>query len=99
MTVADTPGAGERQPLLPPPEPVSDQDIHDEENPENLASETAKDIDEPKRKRSWWAILWYTILAGLGIFLTVIFIKGFIEADDVDVSYTTCRYRVYHTQW
>jgi hypothetical protein len=58
----------------------------DEENPENLARAPSKDIDDPKPKRSWWTILWYTVLLGLGIFFTVLFIKGFIEADDVDVS-------------
>lgn len=77
--------AGERQPLLPPAALVSDQEVHDEENPADLAREPTKDIEEPKRKRSWWSIFWYTILAGFGVFFTALFIKGFIEADDVDV--------------
>ena len=71
---------------MPPAALVSDQEVHDEENPENLAREPVKDVEERKRKRSWWTILWYTVLTGLGIFFAVIFIKGFIEADDVDVS-------------
>ena len=88
MSAVNTPGAGERQPLLPPAALVSDQELHDEENPENLAREPSKDVEDRQRKRSWWTYLWYTILAGLLIFFTVLFIKGFIEADDVDVSLT-----------
>lgn len=78
--------ADERQPLLPPAALVSDQELHDEENPANLAREPAEDVEETKKKRSWWTILWYTVLGALGIFFAVLFIKGFIDADDVNVS-------------
>lgn len=77
--------AGERQPLLPPTALVSDQEVHDEENPGNLAREPTKDVEEPRKKRSWWKVFWYTVLGGFGIFFAVLFIKGFIEADDVHV--------------
>ncbi|GJE99970.1 hypothetical protein PsYK624_162470 [Phanerochaete sordida] len=76
--------ADERQPLLPPAALVSDQELHDEENPANLAREPAEDVEETKTKRSWWTILWYTVLGALGIFFAVLFIKGFIDADDVN---------------
>ena len=39
----------------------------------------------PGAKRSWWAIGWYTVLAAASILLLVLFIKGFIDADDVEV--------------
>ena len=71
--------ANERQPLLPPAAVASDQEIEGTEVP-------VKDDVPPKEKRSWWTIMWYTVLAALGIFFTVLFIKGFIEADDVNVS-------------
>lgn len=83
MSAVDTVGNDERQPLLPPTVLVNDQEVHDEENPSNLARND--DDEEPKRKRSWWSIFWYTLLAALGVFYAVLFIKGFIEARDVNV--------------
>ena len=40
----------------------------------------------PKEKRTWWTIGWYTVFAILGVFVAAVFVKGFIDADDVDVS-------------
>ena len=77
------PAIDERQPLLPPAALASDVEVpgHDEENPV-----VAQQLQEsPKQKRSWWTIGWYTVLAAFGIFFTVLFIKGFIDADDVEV--------------
>ncbi len=71
----------ERQPLLSPAPLVTGEDVeHDEENIEVPVAE-----DVPK-KRSWWSIGWYTLLTVFGILFAVIFIKGFIDADDVEVS-------------
>lgn len=69
--------ATERQPLLPPTALVSDQEIQDGEN-------LVKD-DVPPKKKSWWTIAWYIVLAAAGIFFAALFIKGFIDADDVNV--------------
>ena len=44
-----------------------------------------QEVEEVKEKRSWWSIAWYTVLWGLGTFFAVLFIKGFIDADDVEV--------------
>ena len=70
--------ANERQPLLPSAAVDKDQEIEGSEIP-------AKDDVLPK-ERSWSTIIWYTVLTALGIFFAVLFIKGFIEADDVNVS-------------
>lgn len=40
----------------------------------------------PEKKRSWWTIGWYAVFTVLGAVLLALFIKGFIEADDVEVS-------------
>lgn len=76
--------ADERQPLLPPAalldEPVLA--IHDEENP--LVEQDAE-IPPEKGQRSWWTIAWYTLFTVVGILLLALFIKGFIDADDVEV--------------
>ncbi|KAF9817900.1 hypothetical protein IEO21_03094 [Rhodonia placenta] len=64
-----SPAIDERQPLL-----TADPD-YDAENPV---------ADEPIKKRSWWAIGWYTVLTLLGGFALGLFIKGFIDADDVE---------------
>lgn len=73
--------ASERQPLLPPTALVSDQEIQDGEN-------LVKD-DVPPKKKSWWGIAGYIALAVVVIFFTALFIKGFIDADDVNVSPAT----------
>jgi len=73
----------ERQPLLPPAAIASESElpVHDEESPQ---VEEEAEITTAKQKRSWWTIGWYSLLTGLGIFFAVLFIKGFIEADDVE---------------
>lgn len=70
----------ERQPLLPPAALVSDPELpqHDEENP--LVQQ-----DDPKQTRSWWTVAWYTILTAICTFFLALFIKAFIDADDVEV--------------
>lgn len=62
----------ERQPLL-----VANE--YDAENP------APEDI-LPAKKRSWWTIGWYSTLSVLGVIAVVLFIKGFIDADDVEVG-------------
>lgn len=78
MTVAD-----ERQPLLPPTALVADAELpqHDEEAPAQVIEEA----EVVKTERTWWTIAWYSILTALGVFFTVLFVKGFIDADDVEV--------------
>ncbi|EIW52699.1 mitochondrial carrier [Trametes versicolor FP-101664 SS1] len=38
----------------------------------------------PEKKRSWWTIGWYAVFTVVGVVLLALFIKGFIEADDVE---------------
>ncbi|KAL4254160.1 mitochondrial carrier family protein [Abortiporus biennis] len=74
MTVETTAEvADERQPLLPPSSDV--------ENPAELAED---DSDPPKNPRSWKKIVWYSLCTILAIAGLAIFIKGFIDADDVE---------------
>lgn len=85
----------EQQPLLPPAALVSDAEIRDREHSrgheptdeENgLPADSETDVVvETKKERSWWTITWYTTLIVLGVFLVAMFIKGFIDADDVEV--------------
>ena len=51
----------------------------------------AGNADQPRdivqvQKTSVWTVIWYTILLTGGILALVFFIKGFIDAGDVDVS-------------
>lgn len=87
---------GERQPLLPPAALVNDDQIphHDEENP--IVQQDASSEELPiKQKSSWFKLVWKTLLAILGILLLVLFIKGFIDADDVEVRNTALILFVY----
>ena len=74
----------ERQPLLPPAAIASEQDV--QVNGGDPEAPATKDDVPVKEKKSWRTYLWYTILTGLGIFVAVLFIKGFIDADDANVS-------------
>ena len=62
----------------------------------NAGIEAAVDVDveaeDPikadavvQEKLSWWAIFWYALLAIAGAAILGVFIKGFIDADDVEV--------------
>lgn len=64
----------ERQPLL-----VDASNLDDDAEAAILLEDAP-----PAKKRSWWMIGWYTILTAAGILLLVLFIKGFIDADDVE---------------
>ena len=80
MSAPNTVVDSERQPLLAKP---SDDSTLVSEG-EGSGSSTPKVV--PERKRNWWLIGWYTFLTVAGVFLLALFIKGFIDADDVDVS-------------
>ncbi len=41
---------------------------------------------EIQKQRTWWTIGWYAVFTVLGVLATAVFIKGFIDSDDVDVS-------------
>lgn len=69
--------ADERQPLLVDPE-------YDAENPTGGAP--------PVKKRKWWVTGWQAILTLLGIGAIGLFIKGFIDADDVEVRIYLARH-------
>lgn len=93
----------ERQPLLPPAALESTPALNDrspsynrDEENQNEERQPAEEsaAEEVKQKRSWWSIAWYTLLTGLGIFFAVLFIKGFIDADDVEVCTS---YRQHYT--
>lgn len=81
--------ANERQPLVDPSinKPPAYVDVETQEVVDDQEIEEGVDpakIDEPE-PWSTWAIVFYAALSFLCVFLLVIFIKGFIEADDVDV--------------
>ena len=72
----------ERQPLLElsPSEVMVDGGTEVEESAQEIL---IKDVTET---RSRWTIAVYAILALSGALLLAIFIKGFIDADDVEVN-------------
>lgn len=73
----------ERQPLLG--DSTSRQASNNEEN--------AEDTDALPKKRSRKAMFLYGVLILLGCILFAFFIKGFLDADDVDVSDDAPRHR------
>lgn len=64
------PAADERQPLLAGAEGDVEEQFDDA---------------PPEKKRTWWTYGWYAVLTILGGVALGFFIKGFIDADDVEV--------------
>ena len=81
----------ERQPLLPPQRQGADNSQTAENVTATVPSDdlpTSADAAEPdiEGKPYLWTVLWYIIWIAAGILVLVFFIKGFIDAGDVDVS-------------
>ncbi len=71
----------EQSPLLP-----------QEERPEGTATSNSEDDDSPLKTEgppNPWKYAWYTFCAFLAVLILALFIKGWIEADDVDVRSST----------
>jgi hypothetical protein len=84
----------ERQPLLSPQQQSVDNSqaieyVTTTVTPDDLPVPT-DDANVPKPdlevKTYLWTVLWYITLMAAGILILVFFIKGFIDAGDVDVS-------------
>ncbi|KAI0084527.1 mitochondrial carrier [Irpex rosettiformis] len=69
----------EREPLLPSAAALTKNQV-----PSSSTLGEQDEVEEVKTNRSWWRIAWYTLLWGSGILFGVLFIKGFIDADDVE---------------
>ena len=88
-TLTDDP---ERQPLLP----STQQSVESSQTTENVTTTVTNDDPlpiyadtnkpDPEERAHLSTILWYTALVAAGILALVFFIKGFIDAGDVDVS-------------
>jgi hypothetical protein len=89
-TLTDDP---ERQPLLPPQR----QGVDDSQTAENATAtvpsddlptnaDAAKPDADVEGRTYLWTVFWYIIWTAAGILILVFFIKGFIDAGDVDVS-------------
>jgi len=83
----------ERQPLLSPQQRSVDDSqtieyVTATVTPDSDDSPTDANVTKPdlEVKTYLWTLLWYFILVVAGIFVLVFFIKGFIDAGDVDVS-------------
>ena len=48
--------------------------------------EAGESSPPPEKKRTWWTIGWYAVWTVLGVFVAAVFVKGFIDADDIEVS-------------
>ena len=70
---------GERQPLLPQ-KPTTSHHEHGQDEETGAVTEEVVEIKSSARKT-----LWYIVLSLVVIFVLVLFIKGFIDADDVEV--------------
>lgn len=97
-TVTMSTASAERQPLLPPTVLLSDAQVHerlplrDEEATTPQQPEIAAAVDGPgqdevvqAKKKTRGEIAWRIVLWVLGAFLLALFIKGFVDADDVEV--------------
>jgi hypothetical protein len=87
-TLTDDP---ERQPLLLPQQ----QGVENSQIAENVTATVPSDdlptnanVAKPdiEEKKYLWTVLWYVIWVAAGTLVLVFFIKGFIDAGDVDVS-------------
>jgi hypothetical protein len=89
----------ERQPLLPP----GQQSVESSETTGNVTTSVTNDdllpiqadASEPdgpdlERKTYLSTVLWYTVWLAVGTLTLVLFIKGFMDACDVDVSLLYC---------
>ncbi|KAI0251611.1 mitochondrial carrier [Lactifluus subvellereus] len=79
------PDDGERQPLLQGSQPTEDINISvPVADPEIPTDPDAAKPDPVEQTTYLWTVLWYIILALGGTLVLVFFIKGFIDAGDVD---------------
>lgn len=80
----------ERQPLLPPKPPTIENYTTGNVTVTAANDGLQTDVDannlDPQEKTYLWAALWYLVLVVAGAVAVAFFIKGFIEAGDVDVG-------------
>ncbi|RDX45793.1 mitochondrial carrier [Lentinus brumalis] len=62
---------------------MADRSI-DEREPLLDRAEAGESSPPPEKQRTWWTIGWYAVFTVLGVLATAVFIKGFIDSDDVD---------------
>ena len=74
--------ADERSPLLTRTEEDA-RAVREEEGA--IATEETEAAPSPEKKRTWWQFGWTVVWSALAIFVAVVFVKGFIDADDVEV--------------
>lgn len=88
-TMATEPAAAtqsEQEPLLkssPSPPLSSPPSYHDAE----IQANESLDIVEVEKKRSRWTIFWYIVGIVAAIAILAVFIKAFIDADDVEFDW------------
>jgi len=90
--MSTSPDDAERQPLLSPQQNSVDNSqtieyVTATVTPDDLPTDDAN-VAKPdlEVKTYLWTVLWYITLAAAGVLILVFFIKGFIDAGDVDVS-------------
>ena len=86
--MADRP-ADERSPLLTRTEEDA-RAVREEEGVVATDQETEA-APSPEKKRTWWQFGWTVVWSALAIFVAVVFVKGFIDADDVEVCLALAR--------
>lgn len=89
MSVADSTPAiivDERRPLLADVEqPLNAGPATGAQDDTDAGNLTKDDDAPPETKRTWWTIFWYALFTTAGVVILGVFIKGFIDADDVEV--------------
>lgn len=65
---------------------LPDEQVQEASETQPLLSHHESGLEDPPRKRSLWEIGLYFTLSVIGAVLLGFFIKGFIDADDVDVG-------------
>lgn len=84
MSAQITASSDEEQPLLHSSSSSRGERTQDEEHID-IPEAHEEDSEVVQKKTSVWKVFWYLVLAVVVIFLLAVFIKGFIDADDVEV--------------
>lgn len=78
----------ERQPLLRPKDDrMQPLDLEAPEEGDALEGSeiSPEEVNKVVKRRTWWTYLWWFILFSASLVILALFIKGFIDADDVEV--------------
>lgn len=80
------PSGEDTQPLIASTHPNYNGEPEEQPDEENLRKPLVELADNAPKKRSPWKMAFYAALTLIGVALVALFIKGFLDADDVEVG-------------